>query len=139
MFLTLQIILACTLLFDIKNLYSLQNAQSHAFIFQLICMQLCKCINCFLKTHNKQLNQYCLNFTIFFIKIFFLNGSGSGRVTSRVGLTHKKHGLSYGSTYFCFGSKKSGLGRVFFGSGQKILTRLPCLIVYTACLLMCFN
>ena len=49
-----------------KNLYSLQNAQP--FIFQLICMQLCKCINCFLKTHNKQLNQYCLNFTFFFTK-----------------------------------------------------------------------
>ena len=47
-----------------KNLLSLQNAQP--FIFQLICMQLCTCINCFLKAHNKQLNQYCLNFTIFF-------------------------------------------------------------------------
>ena len=46
------------------NLYSLQNAQP--FIYQLICMQLCKCINCFSKAHNKQLNQYCLNFTIFF-------------------------------------------------------------------------
>ena len=49
-----------------KNLYSLQNAQ--LFIFQLICMQLYKCINCFLKAHNKQLNQYCLNFIIFFTK-----------------------------------------------------------------------
>ena len=49
-----------------KNLYSLQNAQP--FIYQLICMQLCKCINCFSKAHNKQLNQYCLNFTIFVIK-----------------------------------------------------------------------
>ena len=49
-----------------KIFYSLQNAQQ--FIFLLICMQLCKCINCFLKTHNKQLNQYCLNFTIFFTK-----------------------------------------------------------------------
>ena len=47
-----------------KNLYSLQNAQP--FIYQLICMQLCKCINCFSKAHNKQLNQYCLNFTFFF-------------------------------------------------------------------------
>ena len=49
-----------------KNLYSLQNAQP--FIFQLICMQLCKCINCFVKPHNKQLNQYCLHFTIFLSK-----------------------------------------------------------------------
>ena len=47
-----------------KNLYSLQNVQP--FIFQVICIQLCKCINCFLKPHNKQLNQYFLNFTIFF-------------------------------------------------------------------------
>ena len=47
-----------------KNFYSLQNVQP--FIFQLICMQLCKCINCLLKTHNKQLDQYCLNFTFFF-------------------------------------------------------------------------
>ena len=52
-----------------KNLYSLQNAQS--FIFQLICMQLCKCLNCFLKAYNKQLNQYCLNF-FFFTKKKFL-------------------------------------------------------------------
>ena len=38
-----------------KNLYSLQNAQP--FIFQLIFI---------LKAHNKKLNQYCLNFIIFF-------------------------------------------------------------------------
>ena len=49
-----------------KNLYSLQNAQP--FIFQLIYIQLCKYINCFLKAHNKQLNQCCLNFIIFFTK-----------------------------------------------------------------------
>ena len=100
-----------------KNLCSLQNSQP--FIFQLICMQLCKCINCFLKPHNKQLNQYCLNFTIFYPKNIFLKknfGSGLGRVTGRVELTRKKHGTGHGSTCFCFGSKKSGSGRVFFGS-----------------------
>ena len=66
-----------------KNLYSLQNAQP--FIFQLICMQICKWINYFLKPHNKQLNQYCLNFTIFLPKKkkFFKNGSVSGRVTGQ--------------------------------------------------------
>ena len=91
-----------------KNLYSLQNAQP--FIYQLICMQLCKCINCFSTAHNKQLNQYCLNFTFFFLpkkkvlKKWF--GFGSG---------HR-------STCFCFGSKKSSSGQVFFGLGQKILT-----------------
>ena len=80
-----------------KNLYLLQNAQP--FIFQLICIQLFKCINCFLKPHNKQLNQYCLNFTIFFFtqkkknfKWFWFGfgfGSGwpaktTGRVTSQL-------------------------------------------------------
>ena len=74
-----------------KIFYSLQNAQQ--FIFQLICMQLCKCINCFLKTHNKQLNQYCLNFTSFFflskkkkrvLKKLVLDRFGSGQVESRV-------------------------------------------------------
>ena len=49
-----------------KNLYSLQNVQS--FIFQSICMELCKCLNCFLEAHNKQLNQYCLLFFFFFLK-----------------------------------------------------------------------
>ena len=104
-----------------KNLYLLQNAQS--FIFQLICIQLCKCINCFLKPHNKQLNQYCLNFTIFFFtqkKKKNLNGFGSGlglgrvdpqkpRVGSRVNLflLHVKK------------KKKSGLDRVLFGLGWK--------------------
>ena len=64
-----------------KNLYSLQNAQP--FIFQLICMQLCNRINCFLKAHNKQLNQYYLNFTIFLPKNKVFKkwfGFGSGRV-----------------------------------------------------------
>ena len=99
-----------------KNLYSLQNAQP--FIFQLICMQLCKCINCFLKPHNKQLNQYFLNCTIFFYPKKKVKKNCSVRITGRVGLTCKKHGLGHGSTRFCFGSKKSSLGQVFFGSGQ---------------------
>ena len=100
-----------------KNLFSLQNAQP--FIFQLICMQLCTCINCFLKTHNKQLNQYCLNFTIFFTqkKVF----KKMAPVSVRVRLTCKKHGSS--QPVFGSGKKTWGSGRVFFGSGQKILTR----------------
>ena len=64
-----------------KNLYSLQNAQP--FIFQLICMQLCKYIDCFLKVHNKQLNQYCLNLIFFFYPKKSLKkkyGSSSGQV-----------------------------------------------------------
>ena len=88
-----------------KNLYSLQNVQP--FIFQLICMQLCKCINCFLKTHNKQLNQYCLNFTIFFypkkkvLKKWFESGRiGSQKDTCQV------------------------MGQPIFTSGQKIGFRL---------------
>ena len=66
-----------------KNLYSLQSVQP--FIFQLICMQLCKCLNCFLKSHNKQLNQYCLNFTIFLPKKNVLkNVLGSSHRLGRV-------------------------------------------------------
>ena len=106
-----------------KNLYSLQNAQP--FIFQLICMQLYKCINCFLKAQNKQLNQYCLKFTIFLPKkkkFKKKNGSGSSRVASWVGLTRKRHG----SIHFCFGSKNQVWVKYFsdqVGSGQNILTR----------------
>ena len=50
-----------------------------------------------------------------------------GRVTGypgRVGLTRNKIGSGHGSTRFYFGSKKSGSGKVFFGLGQKILTRI---------------
>ena len=95
-----------------KNLYSLQNGQP--FIFQLICMQLYKCTNYFLKPHNKKLNQYCLNFTIFLPKKkkFLKNGSGSGWVDpqkTRVG-SHVNP--------FLLRVKKSGLDRVFFGSGR---------------------
>ena len=104
-----------------KNLYSLQNAQQ--FIFQLICMQLCKCINCFLKPHNKQLNQYYLNFTIFLPKKESFKKMVWVWVGSRVGSGH-------GSTRFCFGSKMNS-GRVFFGSGrvglEKFWAVLPCL------------
>ena len=56
-----------------KNFYSLQNAQP--FIFQFICMQLYKCLNWFLKTHNKQLNQYCLYFILFFYQKKVLKNS----------------------------------------------------------------
>ena len=45
------------------------------------------------------------------------------RVAGWVGLTRKKHGSGHESTRFCFESKKSDSSQVFFGSGQKILTR----------------
>ena len=109
-----------------KNLYSLQNAQP--FIFQLICMQLCKCINCFLKAHNKQLNQYCLNFTIFFTKKKSFKKMVRVRVGSRVGSgwPAQNTGRVTGQPVFASGQKnrvRVGYfsGRV--GSGQKILTR----------------
>ena len=46
------------------------------------------------------------------------------RVMGWIKLTCKKHRLGHGLTCFLFGSKKSGLGQVFFGSGRvrKILT-----------------
>ena len=83
-------------------------------------MQLRKCINCFPKAQNKQLNQYCLNFTIFYqkkvLKKWFRSSCKSGWVNSQ------KHGSGHGSTRFYFGLKKSGSGQVFFGSGQIFLT-----------------
>ena len=96
-----------------KNFYSLQNAQP--FIFQLIYIQLYKCINCFLKTYNKQLNQYCLNFTIFLpkkkvLKKLFELGLG------RVDLQKTRVGSRVNP--FLLRVKKIG-----FRSGQKILTR----------------
>ena len=107
-----------------KNLYLLQNAQP--FIFQLICIQLCKCINCFLKPHNKQLNQYCLNFTIFFLpkKKKILNGFGSGLGLGRVDPQKPRVGSRV--NLFLLHVKKKKKNRVWIGyfSGWvgKILT-----------------
>ena len=101
-----------------KNLYSLQNAQP--FIFQLICMQLCKCINCFLKAHNKQLNQYCLNFTIFTQKKVLKNGLGLGLLVGRVELTRKKNtGRVTGQPVFASGQKNRVRVRYFSGRVKK--------------------
>ena len=55
--------------------------------------------------------------------MIFLTGRVMGYL-GRVRLTHNKIGSGHRSTHFCFGSKKWGLGQVFFGSGQKILTRI---------------
>ena len=83
-------------------------------------MQLCICINCFLKTHNKQLNQYCLNFTSFFflskkkrvLKKLVLDRFGSGQVESRV------------NPFLLWVKKiKFRLGIFRVESSQKILTR----------------
>ena len=41
----------------------------------------------------------------------------------RVKLTRKKSGRITGQPVFTSSKKKSSLGQVFFGSGQKILTR----------------
>ena len=76
-------------------------------------MHLCKCLNCFLKTHNKKLNQYCLYFILFFTN-FFLIVWVTGRVVGQVGLTRKKHELGHGSTRFCLKPKKIGFGLGIF-------------------------
>ena len=86
-----------------KNLYLLQNAQQ--FIFQLICMQLCKCINYFLKPYNKQLNQYCLHFTIFF--------------TPKKKVLKKWFGFGFGSSWPAINTGRV-TGQPVFASGQKI-------------------
>ena len=81
-------------------------------------MQLCKCINCFLKAHNKQLNKYCLNFIIFlppkkkFIKKWF--GFGSGWVDPQ------KTQIGSRVNPFLLRVKKN---RIQVESYQKILTR----------------
>ena len=114
-----------------KHLCSLQNAQP--FIFQLICIQLCKCLNCFLKTHNKQLNQYCLYFILFFYpKKVLKNGSGSGQVVDRK-LTHKKIDRVTGQPIFA-SSQKIELELSIVGSGQvkKFWPILPCLVCHHA-------
>ena len=84
-----------------KNLYSLQNAQP--FIFQLIYIQLCKCINCFLKSHNKQLNQYCLNFTIFLPKK--KSFKRMVRIQVELGWPAKNMGRVTGQPVFALGQK----------------------------------
>ena len=69
-------------------------------------MHLCKCLNCFLKTHNKQLNQYCLNFIIFLAKKKNVLKNGLG------------HELSFwssrvtGQLVFALDKKNSSSGRV---------------------------
>ena len=90
-------------------------------------MQLCICINYFLKAHNKQLNQYFLNFTIFFtlkkvLKKWF--GFRSGWVDSQ------KTQVGSQVNLFLLRVKKIGFGSGFFGSGQvrKFWPVLPCLL-----------
>ena len=73
-----------------KNFYSLQNTQP--FFFQFTYMQLCKRLNYFLKVHNKQLNQYCLNFIFIFTPkkkvLENYSGHGSSRVDPKNTHTH---------------------------------------------------
>ena len=79
-------------------------------------MQVYKCLTCFLKTHNKQLNQYCLNFIIFLQKKKRF-GFESGQVDSQ------KTRVELRANPVLLVSKILGSGRVFFGSSQKIVTR----------------
>ena len=88
------------------------------FIFQFICMQLCKGLSCFLKAHNKQLNKYCLNFFFIPQKKSFKKLFGS-----QVGLTSQNES-GHESTCFCFGSKKFW---VKSGQVNKLRHVLPCL------------
>lgn len=108
-----------------KNLYSLLMLQP--FIFQIICLQLCKGLNYFLKTYNKKLNQYCLSFIVFLAKKkkkSFKYGSGHG--LGQVDL--QKNRSSHGSTHICFGSTNLNLDQVFSGQVSKFWPILLCLI-----------
>ena len=85
-------------------------------------MQLCKCLNCFFKTHNKQLNQYCLNFIFLFFtkkkksfkKLF---GFGSGRRLGWIDPQKTQVGLRV--NLFLLRVKKIGFGSVIFRVGSK--------------------
>ena len=106
----------CYLIF--KFFYSLQNAQ--LFIFQLICIQLCKCLNCFLKALNKKLNQQRLNFIIFFLpkksfkKLFgFKSSHEQGQVDSQ------KSRVESRVNPFLLQIKKIGFGLGIFRVGSK--------------------
>ena len=82
-----------------------------------------KCFNCFLKAHNKQLNQYCLNFFFFLPKKkVSKNGSGS----SQVGLTRKKHGRVTGQPVFASSQKNRVQAKYF--SVRIFWPVLPCLV-----------
>ena len=92
---------------------------SQPFIFQFICIQLCKSLNCFLKTHNKQLNQYCLNFIIILKKKIFKKwfGFGSGHGSGRVDL--QKARVESWVNPFLLRVKKVGFGSYIFRVGSK--------------------
>ena len=76
-------------------------------------MQLCKCFNCFLKTHNKQSNKYLLNLKKKIKKWF-----RSGRVDSQ------KTWVGSWVNSFLLPVKIIEFGSGIFqvGSGQKIIT-----------------
>ena len=80
-------------------------------------MQLYKCLNCFLKPHNKQLNQYCFNFIIFLPKKKVLkNGSGSVELWVGSSLPVKNTSWVMGQPVFTSGQKiifESGIFRVW--------------------------
>ena len=99
----------------------LQNTQP--FIFLLICMQLCKCLNCFLKSHNKQLNQYCLNFIIFLTKKKVLKNGSS----HKLGWPEKQRS-SNGSTVFAPNKENRVRIGYFSGRVRKFWHILSCLI-----------
>ena len=105
-----QIILACA---------------TQLFIFQFICMQLCKCLNYFLKAHNKQLNQYCLNFIIFLTKKKVLKNGLSHRL-GWVG--PQKKGWVTGQPVFASCWKNRVRVRYFLGWVRKFWSVLPCII-----------
>ena len=87
-------------------------------------MQLCICINCFLKAHNKKLNKYCLNFTFFLPKKKSFKKMVRVRVGS--GWPVKNTGQVTGQLVFTSGQKNQGQ----VGSGQKTLTRFAMSRVY---------
>ena len=92
---------------------------NHSSFNSFACSYVNVSINCFLKAHNKQLNQYCLNFIFFYPKIKSfkkLFGFRSGRRLGRV--DPQKHRLDHESTRFCVKSKKIKFESNFSGPSR---------------------
>ena len=88
-------------------------------------MQLCKCLNCFLKIHKKQLNQYYPFFYFFFLpkKKGFKKWLGSGCRSSQVD-PQKTQVRSQVNPFLLWIKKiRFMLGIFRVGSDRKILTR----------------
>ena len=96
------------------KIFTYYRMLNHSSFNSFACSYICKCLDCFLKAHNKKLNQYCLHFIIFFTarKKNFKNCFGF-----RLGWVDlQKTWVRSWVNLFLLQVKKSSLSQVFFGS-----------------------